>query len=150
LQAAAEHLVIAGTAQPARGPKLHILYPARRTGQSRQLVIQRPDVLAEQVLHNRRQVQLLLLSELLFLGAGLGQVEFFLLAAFLEIGQVNGRRIGAKLAFHAAFLPERARAADAWGQGKTGVPRWPCSLSPPPLLQLSSSLRIRSRSKAAS
>ena len=48
LQADAEDLVIVRAAEPALGPKLHILYPARRTGQSRQLVGQLADVLADQ------------------------------------------------------------------------------------------------------
>src|SRR5262245_26775972 len=109
-QADPEHLVVLGTAQPARGPELHILYPARRTGQSRQLVRRLAEVLADQGLEDRRQIQLLLLRELVFLGTDLAQVENLLLAV-LDVRQMHGGRTGAKMAIHAAFLRERARAA---------------------------------------
>ena len=42
LQAGAEDLVIVRAAEPALGPELHILYAARRAGQSRQLVASGP------------------------------------------------------------------------------------------------------------
>ena len=60
VQPAAEHVVIMRTAQPALSAKLHILYPARRTGQSRQLIGLRAEMLADQVLQDGRQIQLLL------------------------------------------------------------------------------------------
>ena len=79
-RADAKDLVVVRTAEPALGPELHVLYPAGGAGQSRQLVGQRADVLADQGLQDGRQVQLLMLDQLLLLGTRLAQMEFLLLA----------------------------------------------------------------------
>ena len=61
-------------------------------------------MLADQLVKDRRQVQLVLLEELMRLGTALTQVQFFLLVV-LDVGQMHRGRVGAELALHASFLP---------------------------------------------
>src|SRR5271154_5739581 len=103
LQADAKGVVIVRAAEPALSAKLHILYAARRAGQSRQLVRLSADVLADQRLQDGREVQFMLLDKLLRLGATVAEVQFFLLP-LVDVGQVDRGRVGAELTLHAAFL----------------------------------------------
>src|SRR5262249_40124939 len=57
LQALAKDRVVVRAAKPSLGPKLHILYTAHRAGQPRKLVRELADVMADQRLQYRRQVQ---------------------------------------------------------------------------------------------
>ncbi len=68
LQPFPEDRVIVRTAQPTLGPELHVLDAARRAGQPGQVVGLLAQVLADQGLQDGRQVQVLLLEELLVLG----------------------------------------------------------------------------------
>ena len=47
LQGTLKHRVVVGAAKPALGLEFHVLYPARRAGQSRQLIAQLPHVLPQ-------------------------------------------------------------------------------------------------------
>lgn len=95
----AKYPIIVGAPAPPRGLELHILYPARGAGQSREFVRLPADVLADDRLQNRGQVQLLLLEQLLLFCAFLAEMPFPLFAVH-EIGQVNRRWLSARLAIH--------------------------------------------------
>src|SRR5437016_3053599 len=73
-QRGAKNLVIMRTAAPSRRFELHILYPARGAGQSRQFICRGTDLLAEHRLHDGVDVELLLLEQLLLLGALVAKV----------------------------------------------------------------------------
>ena len=71
--------VIVRAAQAALVAELHVADAARGAGQLGQLVGQRPGMMTDSVLQDRRQVQLLLLDQLLLLGeAGRGASPCFL------------------------------------------------------------------------
>src|SRR6185295_15649234 len=76
----AEHLVVMGAAATSRGLELHILYPTRGAGQSRQFIGLSADMLADHRLQYRGQVQLLLFEQFLLLRAFLAEVLLLLLA----------------------------------------------------------------------
>ena len=76
-RAALKHLVVVRAAEPALGLELHILYTARGAGQPRQFIRQLADVLADDRLQDRGQVQFLLLEDFLLLGAFLAQMDSF-------------------------------------------------------------------------
>src|SRR6516165_10207801 len=101
LQTSAEDFVIVRAAKPALGSKLHVFDAARRTGQTGELIRERPNVLAYERLQDGRQIQLLLLDKLLLFGTSLTQVQL-LLGALDDVGQVHRGRVVAALTFHAA------------------------------------------------
>src|SRR5439155_11768239 len=88
-------------------------YAAFGAGQAGQFVGQRADVLADERLQDGRQVQLLLLDQLLLLGARLAQVHDALLTALLDGRYVDRGRVGAGLTLHPWSLRgPRWRAGD--------------------------------------
>src|SRR6516164_3673810 len=103
-QSDAKHLVIIGTAETALGPKLHILYPARWTGQSRQLVRQLTDVLPDERLQDRRQIEIRGLKQLLLFRTILAEVQLFFVSLD-DVREVHSRRSGARLALHGINSP---------------------------------------------
>ena len=64
-----KHLVVLWAAEPALRLELHILYTARRAGQSRQFIGQGPICWLMTVCKIARQVQFLMLEDFLLLGA---------------------------------------------------------------------------------
>jgi hypothetical protein len=82
-----EYIVVMGTTEPTLSSEFHVLDPARRTRQTGQLIGLRTEVLADQVLQDGRQVQVLLVDQLLGFGARLTQVDLTLLVVH-NIGQV--------------------------------------------------------------
>src|SRR5438093_1281844 len=97
-------------AQPTVGAELHILYPAHRAGQSRQLIGKLADVVANKRLQNGGQVEFLVRQELLLLRAAVAEMHLFLLAAH-DLCQVYGGRVVAALTFHPWSSPPRAESA---------------------------------------
>jgi hypothetical protein len=90
------------TAEAALSAEFHVLYSASRTGQAGQLIGLRAEMLANQVLQDGRQIQLLFIEQMLLLGAALAQVQLFLVRID-NVGQMHRGRVGAELALHAAI-----------------------------------------------
>src|SRR5207244_498738 len=101
-QSVLKYFVVVRTAQPAFRLELHVLYAARRAGQSRQLVGELADVLTQDRLQQSGEVDFILLEPLLLLGALLAEVQLALVTVD-DVGQVYARRLVARMALHAAF-----------------------------------------------
>ena len=102
-QSVLKYFVVVRTAQPAFRLELHVLYAARRAGQSRQLVGELADVLAQDRLQQPGEIDFILLEPLLLLRTLLAEVQLALVTVD-DVGQVYGRRLVARMALHAAFL----------------------------------------------
>jgi len=105
LQTVAKDFVIVRASEPALRAKLHILYTASRAGQPCQFVGKLSDVMADERLQDRGEIQLLLFDEVLMFGTSLTQMHFLFLTGH-DVGQMNRGWTGAALAFHGAFLRE--------------------------------------------
>jgi hypothetical protein len=99
LQRGLKDLVIVRTPESATGFELHVLYAAGGAGQPRQFLRRRPNVLVDHRLQDHRQIQFLILDEVLFLGTLLTQVQF-LLFAFHDVREMDRRRFAATLTRH--------------------------------------------------
>src|SRR5262245_22124317 len=99
LQTHPENSIVGRAAEPALPAKLHVLYAAGRTGQSRQLFALRADVLTEQRLDNGRKAGVAKRRYLLLSRAARAKMQFRDLLVD-DLGEMNRRLAVAQLALH--------------------------------------------------